>query len=205
MQEQSSYTIQELFELLPIPLTELSRRCGINEVTLARVRNGERARYSTVNTILLAMSQIFERSLSIRNVTGINTDKRTIDRKTLDPKYIAALEAENAALLAENARLKEAHGITEEDQILQRVTILRHLDRALHELSLLRYARDKEDKANVSRSQPDWEADERFQAKLKEIKEYLHPKGKNGGSWQTGLFPKYIDDTSFECYALISD
>lgn len=72
MEANDHYTITELFELLPIPIAELARRSKINEVTLARIRDGKPARRSTVNRLLLAMSDVYGKSLTIRNVTGIN-------------------------------------------------------------------------------------------------------------------------------------
>lgn len=70
--DQEKYTLQELFDLLPISISELARQSGINEVTLARMRDGKGTRRDTVNKLLIAMTRVYERDLSIRNVTGIN-------------------------------------------------------------------------------------------------------------------------------------
>ena len=72
MEAKESYTIQELFDFLPIPIAELGRRSNINEVTLARIRDGKRTRRDTVNGLMLTLSEVYERPLSIRNVTGVN-------------------------------------------------------------------------------------------------------------------------------------
>jgi predicted transcriptional regulator len=72
MQNKDTYTLQELFDFLPITLVRLAKESGINEVTLARMRDGERTRRDTVNKLLLTMSKIYNRDLNIRNVTGIN-------------------------------------------------------------------------------------------------------------------------------------
>ncbi len=72
MQNKDTYTLQELFDFLPITLVQLAKDSGINEVTLARMRDGERTRRDTVNKLLLTMSKVYERDLNIRNVTGIN-------------------------------------------------------------------------------------------------------------------------------------
>jgi predicted transcriptional regulator len=72
MEHKETYTLQELFEYLPISISRLSKESEINEVTLARIRDGERTRRDTVNKLLLTMSKVYERELSIRNVTGIN-------------------------------------------------------------------------------------------------------------------------------------
>ena len=72
MEAKESYTIQELFDFLPITIAELARRSNINEVTLARIRDGKRTRRDTVNRLMLTLSEVYERSLSIRNVIGVN-------------------------------------------------------------------------------------------------------------------------------------
>ena len=72
MEDKQTYDIMELFDLLPIPIAELARRSGINEVTLARMRDGRKTRRDTVNKLLNELSKLYERPLSIRNVTGLN-------------------------------------------------------------------------------------------------------------------------------------
>jgi predicted transcriptional regulator len=72
MENKDRYTLQELFDFLPISISKLGKESGINEVTLARIRDGERTRRDTVNKLLRALSQVYGRDLSIRNVTGIN-------------------------------------------------------------------------------------------------------------------------------------
>src|SRR5947209_2519523 len=72
MQDKDKYTLQELYDFLPITLVQLSKESGINEVTLARIRDGERSRRDTVNKLLRTMSKVYERDLNILNVTGIN-------------------------------------------------------------------------------------------------------------------------------------
>ena len=72
MQDKETYTIGELFEELPITIAELARQSVINEVTLARIRDGKGTRRSTVNKLLLTLSKIYERPLSLHNITGIN-------------------------------------------------------------------------------------------------------------------------------------
>jgi predicted transcriptional regulator len=72
MEDKNTYSLEELFESLPVSISELARRSNINEVTLARVRDGGIARRDTANKLLLALSKIYERQLTLRNVTGIN-------------------------------------------------------------------------------------------------------------------------------------
>jgi predicted transcriptional regulator len=72
MKEKDSYTLQELFDDLPITIARLARESEINEVTLARIRNGERTRRDTANKLLRTMSKVYGLDLNTRNVTGIN-------------------------------------------------------------------------------------------------------------------------------------
>ena len=73
--EKDIYTLQELYDDLPVTLVELGRRTGFNEVTIARIRNGMPTRRSTANKLLQELSKIYERPLSLRNVTGINVQR----------------------------------------------------------------------------------------------------------------------------------
>jgi predicted transcriptional regulator len=86
MENKERYTLQELFEYLPVSLSQIARESGINEVTLARIRDGARTRRDTVNKLLITMSRIYGRDLTIRNVTGINV----MVNKRLEKKQQAA-------------------------------------------------------------------------------------------------------------------
>ncbi len=74
MQDKPSYSLRELFDNLPIPIKQLGERAHVNEVTVARIRDGKPARRSTVNRLLREMGKpdIYDRSLSLANVTGVN-------------------------------------------------------------------------------------------------------------------------------------
>ncbi len=72
LEDKDIYTIQELFEGLPIAIAELARQSGINEVTLARIRDGKATRLSTRNKLLIALSRIYGRQFTPKNVTGIH-------------------------------------------------------------------------------------------------------------------------------------
>lgn len=72
LEEKDTYSIQELFEALPIPIAELARQSSVNEVTLARIRDGKNTRLSTRNRLLNALSRVYERVFTVHNVTGIN-------------------------------------------------------------------------------------------------------------------------------------
>ncbi|WP_374229102.1 helix-turn-helix domain-containing protein [Ktedonobacter sp. SOSP1-52] len=69
MEEKSRYTLRDLFNHLPISLAELARRSGVNEVTIARIRNGESvALRSTANKLLRVFSEVYNRPLTLDNV-----------------------------------------------------------------------------------------------------------------------------------------
>lgn len=72
MENKQTYTLQELFDNLSITIVQLSRETGINEVTLARIRDGRKGRRDTVNKLLKALSKEYNRTLNLENVTGIN-------------------------------------------------------------------------------------------------------------------------------------
>jgi predicted transcriptional regulator len=72
MEQKDSYTLQELYEELPISLVELADRAGLNEVTVARIRDGKATRRTSVNKLLLVFSEVYERPLTLKSVTGIN-------------------------------------------------------------------------------------------------------------------------------------
>ena len=69
MQEKSNYTLRELFNNLPISLAELSRRSQVNEVTIARIRDGESiALRSTANKLLRVFSEVYGKTFTLDNV-----------------------------------------------------------------------------------------------------------------------------------------
>jgi predicted transcriptional regulator len=69
MEEKSRYTLRDLFNNLPISLAELARRSRVNEVTIARIRDGESvALRSTANRLLPVFSAVYGRTLTLDNV-----------------------------------------------------------------------------------------------------------------------------------------
>jgi len=69
MEDKRRYTMQDLFNNLPISIAELSRRSAVNEVTIARIRDGESvALRSTANRLLRVFSEVYGRPLSLDNV-----------------------------------------------------------------------------------------------------------------------------------------
>lgn len=72
MEEKETYSLDILFEDLPISILELSRQSKLSEVTIARIRDGKPARRATANKLLQALSRIYEKPFNLRNVTGVN-------------------------------------------------------------------------------------------------------------------------------------
>ncbi len=69
MEAKNRYTLQELFNNLPISIAELARRSTVNEVTIARIRDGESiALRSTANKLLRVFSEVYSKTLTLDNV-----------------------------------------------------------------------------------------------------------------------------------------
>ena len=66
------YTIKELFDDLPMSIRHLAQEVKLNEVTLARIRDGKPTRRPTANKLLLFFSDLYKEKYTLRNVTGIN-------------------------------------------------------------------------------------------------------------------------------------
>ena len=71
-EEQSTYTIQELYDDLPITLVELAERADLNEVTVARIRDGKPTRRTSVNRLMRVLTELYGKPLSLKNVGGVN-------------------------------------------------------------------------------------------------------------------------------------
>lgn len=72
MQKKEEYTLKELYNNLPISISELGRKSNINEVTLARIRDGKAARRHTLVKLLHAFSDIYGTPITFDNVIDIN-------------------------------------------------------------------------------------------------------------------------------------
>ena len=86
LQQKDQYSLEELFEELPCTLVTLGDKAGLNEVTVARIRDGKPARRSTANSLLRAFSDIYEIPLSLRNVSGINVQVNKRQEKKAEQK-----------------------------------------------------------------------------------------------------------------------
>ncbi len=66
------HEFQELLENMPATLTELARRADVSERSVMRMRDGERVNRSTANKVLNGLSQLYDQTFTLKNVTGIN-------------------------------------------------------------------------------------------------------------------------------------
>ena len=66
------YTLNELFGSLTISFAELSRRSGVSEITLRKIRGGASVSLASVNKSLKAFSEIYARELTPENVEGFH-------------------------------------------------------------------------------------------------------------------------------------
>jgi predicted transcriptional regulator len=84
LEDKDNYTLRELIENLPISLREFGRQNNLSEVTLARLRDGKPGLRSTINRLLTAMSKLYGKTLTMRNVREIVIRGEAQDQ-TLDP------------------------------------------------------------------------------------------------------------------------
>jgi len=66
------HEFKELIENMPATLTELARRSGVSERSIMRMRDGERVNRSTANKVLYGLSQLYDQTFALKDVTGIN-------------------------------------------------------------------------------------------------------------------------------------
>lgn len=71
LEDKEVYTLRELIESLPSSLRQFGKDYKISEVTIARIRDGKPAIRSTINKLLIALSSVYEKKLTMRNVEGI--------------------------------------------------------------------------------------------------------------------------------------
>jgi predicted transcriptional regulator len=71
IENKDSYTLRELIENLPLSLREFGKRYNISEVTIARLRDGKPGLRSTINKLLIALSEVYGKTFTMQNVHGI--------------------------------------------------------------------------------------------------------------------------------------
>jgi hypothetical protein len=79
--ETQKTSIKQLFDDMPISIRQLALKLGLNEVTLARVRDGEPTSKPTANKLLVYFSEVFGDRYTLRNVSGITITERNQNRK----------------------------------------------------------------------------------------------------------------------------
>lgn len=85
VENKETYTLRELVESLPISLREFGKKYDISEVTIARLRDGKPGMRSTINRLLAAFSDTYNKSFTMNNVRGI-----TIRGESSKPEHEAA-------------------------------------------------------------------------------------------------------------------
>ncbi len=71
LEDKGTYTLRELIESLPCSLRQFGKDYKISEVTIARIRDGKPAIRSTINRLLAALSSVYGKTFTTRNVQGI--------------------------------------------------------------------------------------------------------------------------------------
>jgi predicted transcriptional regulator len=71
LENKETYTLRELIENLPYSLREFGKKYDISEVTIARLRDGKPGMRSTINKLLMAFSEVYNKTFTMRNVSGI--------------------------------------------------------------------------------------------------------------------------------------
>ena len=62
----------KLIENMPANLSELARIADVSERSIMRMRDGDAVLRGTANKVLRGLSQIYNETLTLDNVTGIN-------------------------------------------------------------------------------------------------------------------------------------
>jgi len=71
LQDKDTFKVSELIECLPYRMTEFGRKYDISEVTIARLRDGKPGLRGTINKLLAALSDVYGKTFTMRNVRGI--------------------------------------------------------------------------------------------------------------------------------------
>jgi hypothetical protein len=71
-----NYDFIKLLDNMPANQAELARLSKVNERTIIRMKSGEAVLRGTANKVLAALSQIYGKSFTLDNVTGINLRER---------------------------------------------------------------------------------------------------------------------------------
>lgn len=70
------HSFQDLLDNMPASIAELARLAGVSERSIIRARDGEAIQRSTANKILRGLSQLYNQTFTLSNVTGFNLASR---------------------------------------------------------------------------------------------------------------------------------
>lgn len=76
--EKEEYTLQELFEYLPIPFRTFYTYVSCSHTTVLRVFEGRPVRVQTMQEILVGLSRVYERPFSLENVKELPLRKKKV-------------------------------------------------------------------------------------------------------------------------------
>lgn len=83
LENKETYTLRELIESLPYSLREFGKKYDLSEVTIARLRDGKPGLRSTINKLLAALSETYNKPFTAHNVHGIiiRGENREVDEE----------------------------------------------------------------------------------------------------------------------------
>jgi hypothetical protein len=84
LRDKEKYTLRELIESLPYSLRAFGEKYKLSEVTLARLRDGKPGMRSTINKLLYALSETYDKTLTMENVQGITIRGESQDREQIE-------------------------------------------------------------------------------------------------------------------------
>jgi hypothetical protein len=197
MKEKDMYTLQELYNELEIPLSALSRKGGMSEGTVTRIRDGYPARFSTINKLLRAFSEVYGISLNRNNVMGIVLeDKKQAPRIDEEPLVSTPLVEHTQATDNPSKRVynrKEKHPLPD-GCVLARDFAKRHdvSERTFRDHLIIGLGPDKDHVDYSERAKPGREHEkERYldQAQQRDVLDFWKRHGVNFGQCELLLCP----------------
>jgi hypothetical protein len=81
---EDTYDLLQLIEDMPASQAELARQSKLNERSIIRIKNGASVQRSTANKVLHGLSQIYNKTFTLKNVTGINISSKGVKDEEAD-------------------------------------------------------------------------------------------------------------------------
>jgi len=88
VENKETYTFEALCKGLEISMSAFSKKAGVDEGTVARIRKGNLVRQSTANKLLRAFSEVYGMTLTLDNVSGLTLQNIVTDKPTKPPASI---------------------------------------------------------------------------------------------------------------------